>query len=621
MSSNNSSTGGSVFSGSEHESETESISNKRQKTMLPSETNGTKSPFANGNSKMLSSVEHNDQVYYIGDHAILEDADDISGVGETGLPAVGHIQSIQKDKDDSTVSITVIWYVHPRLAPHPPYMEFYKNSILRSFRQTTVPIDCIIKKCFVVQPADAMTGHPSEWTEADGEMFVCDSRFVDKGAFIQRIKHWNRGYWPAGMDEGRREILTKMKPWPNGPRELQKSLVPVQPVEEHSPHTPQTRRSTRTAATPNSKDQLLQRQTPASGFGSPPQQQALPQTPTHASSQAQLLAYQQLLSQGQINMPAATSINGQAPPPPFMVSGPNFNPALMTPQQIQMLQHQQQQQQQQNAASIRSPFMQRSASTSNPPAVQAPTSTPYPNPQIPTPRRRGRPPKNKQLIQQRAMEDAAAAAAAAAGGGVGIGGARSTYAKRSSMATPTSSQPRTPTTPTGLQHRQNSIYSNASRLPPSTTMYNGINGVAPNGQRMLSSSAMQMQQTLTPAQLLSAHMQGSNISNGVQANIASALISQQQHQQQTSIQTKTEYLPYADPSSAPQLPKELVDLFPTANERIKWFATAPMVGKTSTNTQHSSTYLEWMQQKQLNKGSTNGCDTAMPASSHASTSP
>ncbi|KAJ2575516.1 hypothetical protein EV177_010992, partial [Coemansia sp. RSA 1804] len=133
-------------------------------------------------------------------------------------------------------------------------MEFYQNAVLRTFRQTTVPVDRIGRKCFVVEPTDAMSGHPSEWTEADGDLYVCDLRFVDKGAFIKKIKNWSSGYWPADMAEDRHKMLTTMVPWDNGPRELQKAPVPVPSSEDDSAHTPQTRRTTRMAATPKSSE-------------------------------------------------------------------------------------------------------------------------------------------------------------------------------------------------------------------------------------------------------------------------------------------------------------------------------------------------------------------------------
>ncbi|KAJ2740252.1 hypothetical protein H4S06_006159, partial [Coemansia sp. BCRC 34490] len=81
-------------SGSEYESETDHVPEKRQKTEDDStESQASDSP-TNKNLETLSSVEHKGRIYYVGDHAILEDTDNVSGTKGTELPAVGHIQSI-----------------------------------------------------------------------------------------------------------------------------------------------------------------------------------------------------------------------------------------------------------------------------------------------------------------------------------------------------------------------------------------------------------------------------------------------------------------------------------------------------------------------------------------------
>ncbi|KAJ1773618.1 hypothetical protein LPJ74_000534 [Coemansia sp. RSA 1843] len=606
MRSSGSSRGSNSSSGSEYESESGHVPNKRQKVQDDPDESETEGSSANINLEELDSIEHEGRVYYVGDHTVLKDTDNISGTEGTGLPAVAHIQSIQREKD-SSVSVTVAWYVLPQLSPHPLHMEFYKDTVLRTFRETTVPVDCIIKKCFVVHPSDARTGHPSEWTEADGDMFVCDSRFVDKGAFIQKIKHWNRGFWPDSMDEDRRKMLTTMIPWEGGPRELERAPVPVQTGEDDNAHTPQTRRTTRMTATPKSNE-------PTPHNGGAASAAAFPQTPTPAtSSQAQLFAYQQLLSQGRINMPAG--LNGQAPPS-FMLPGANINQEMLNQQQQQQIQLLQQQQQLQNAAlaglgsptgqqPIPNPFMQ---------PAQARNGT-IPNQQFqppPTPKRRGRPPKNKQLIQQRAMEDAAAAAAAVAAAGGGGGGSmggvpNAGYVKIAQAGVRTPSRPRTPTTPiSSTPQRQHSMFSNMGRPPPSPAVYNGVNGMTPSIQRMPSASAGQMQAMYQPNQMVAGRVQ-----NGAQMSQSAAHASQQQQveqfQRQQVKQATVEYLPYADPSSStPQLPKELIDMFPTTNGQIKWFAAAPVLRKANADIQHSDSYLQWANKSKQSYPHTNG---------------
>ncbi|KAJ1899178.1 chromatin remodeling [Coemansia sp. IMI 209127] len=600
MSTRSSSRRGSNSSGSGHESEANHVPSKRQKMQDDAEASDAESLASDTNTDGLASVEHKGQSFHVGDHAVLKDTENSSGTKGTGLPAIAQIQSIQREEGDSSVSVTVVWFVFPQLVPHPPYMEFYKNTVLRTFRKATVPVDCITRKCFVVHPSHALAGHPSEWTEADGDMFVCDSLFVDKGAFVQKIKKWSRKFWPATMNKARHNMLTTMVPWEDGPRDLGKAPVPVQANEDDNAHTPQTRRITRMTATPKSNEATPQNGGPTSALSMGASAgQALPQTPTAAtsSSQAQLFAYQQLLSQGRMNMPAG--LNGQTPPP-FALPGANINLAMLSQQQqLQLLQ------QQQNAG-MANPFLQ--------PAL-AKNGDAIPNHQFqppPTPKRRGRPPKNKQLIQQRAMEDAAAAAAAAAaGGGVSMGGVPSAgYVKIAQTGVRTPSRPRTPTASIGsASQRQNSMYSNMGRPPPSPTAYNGLNGMSPSIQRMPSGGVSQMQTMYQPNQMIAGHMQ-----NGAQMSQAAAYASQQQQLQQVQQAQQqqrpatVEYLPYTDPSSTPQLPKDVVAMFPTTNGQIKWFAAAPVLRKDNADgsIQHSDAYLSWSKKSMRNSTFTNG---------------
>ncbi|KAJ2547772.1 hypothetical protein EV175_005082 [Coemansia sp. RSA 1933] len=578
---------GSNSSHSEYDNETDHVPNKRQKVQDDAEESDAESLSGDKSPNRLGSVEHKGREYHVGDHAVLIDIDNVSSTEGANLPAIAQIQSIQRGKgDDSGVFLTVVWYVYPQLTPHPPYMEFYKNTVLRTFRKTTVPVDCIVRKCFVVHPSDAWTGHPSEWTEADGDIYVCDSRFVDRGGFIQKIKNWSLRFWPTKMSEDRNKMLTTMIPWEGGPRDIVKAPIPLQATENDSTHTPQTRRITRMTSTPKSSEATPQNGVPASALVSSAGQQPLPQTPTPAAStHAQLFAYQQLLSQGRMNMPAG--LNGQTPPS-FMLPGSNVNPAMLSQQQQMQLQ--------QNAA-MANPFLQQ---------VQAKNGVGISNQHFqppPTPKRRGRPPKNKQLIQQRAMEDAAAAAAAAAAGvglgGMSMGGIPSTgYTKKSQAGVRTPSRPRTPTTPIGsTPQRQSSMYSNVGRPPPSPATYSGVNGMSPSIQRMPSGSVAQIQAVYQPNQMIAGRMQ-----SGSQISQAAVYASQQQQQMPPCI----EYLPYTDPSSTPQLPKEVVDMFPKTNGQIKWFAAAPTLRQANPGITHSDAYLNWSKKSKHTGTLTNG---------------
>ncbi|KAJ1998340.1 hypothetical protein GGI04_005043, partial [Coemansia thaxteri] len=222
------STFGSSGAGSEHGSNSSHDSGSGDDHVGPP-SKRAKITAGNPSSDMvpLEFAELHGQCFYVGDHVLLDDIENASGTRGTGLPAVGHIQQLDRNTRTGLVSVSVVWYIFPQLTPHPPLMEFYQNALLRTLRQTTVPLEHLKRTCFVVQPAEAMIGHPAEYTEDSGlPLFVCDSRYNDKGGFIKMIKHRNHGYWPASMDEKRQSMLTTMVPWPSGLRELEKSLVP-----------------------------------------------------------------------------------------------------------------------------------------------------------------------------------------------------------------------------------------------------------------------------------------------------------------------------------------------------------------------------------------------------------
>ncbi|KAJ2643306.1 hypothetical protein GGF44_001231, partial [Coemansia sp. RSA 1694] len=253
----------SEHSGSDNSGDGDDSADPPSKRFKQSPSNNTDDSLSDGT--LIDFAEHQGQRYFIGDHVLLEDAENASGTMGTSLPAVGHIQQLERDAQTGKIGVSVVWYVHPQLTPHPPLMEFYKNTLLRTTRQTTVPLEHVKCTCFVVQPAEAMVGHPIEYAEDAGglPLFVCDSRFNDKGGFIQKIKHRARGYWPVAMDQKRQDMLTNMVPWSGGPRELEKSLVPVQAAsDDQASTTPQTRRTLRltsasidisAAATPESQ--------------------------------------------------------------------------------------------------------------------------------------------------------------------------------------------------------------------------------------------------------------------------------------------------------------------------------------------------------------------------------
>ncbi|KAJ1860315.1 hypothetical protein LPJ57_006724, partial [Coemansia sp. RSA 486] len=352
-------------------------------------------------------------------------------------------------------------------------------------------------------------------------------------------------------------------------------------------NTPQTRRVTRMTSAPNS-DAATPQNANAAALQQQQHQQQLMQTPTPVSAQAQLLAYQQMLSQGRMNMPMA--MNGQmAPPPPFILNQLQQQQQQLQMQLLQQQQHQQRMQQQQQHQAQQQIQPVASTPILSPGSISSPAhdALPLASPTssvIQPPRRRGRPPKNKQLIEQRAMEDAAAVAAIAQG---------RTPAKPAPAVTRRQSSAASPYGNSGRPAFQQSKTNMAT-----TAGYGAMNGSG--GPQVMSG-----QPTYTPAQLLGTRNQG-----GVAA--AQALQQQQLqqlHQQQQQLQqlqqkqqqqasvTKIAPLPHIDPSTVAQLPKEVVDLFPTSDGKIKWYATAPVCRSLTKAAQHSEAYLSWLKQK------------------------
>ncbi|KAJ2781152.1 hypothetical protein GGI15_003294 [Coemansia interrupta] len=535
-------------------------SSKRQRTAEPS-------PAAEVSGAWVSigMAEHNGQTYHTGDHAIFTDTENSSGTLGTKYPAVGLIHGIQRHEHSGSMRVEVSWYAEPRLTRHPPYMEFYKGAILRTFRMTVVGIECVREKCFVVQPADAMIGRPAEWTEGM-KVFVCESRFVDKGEFIQKIKQWNKGFWPESMDAGRREMLTTMVPWPEGPRELEKSLLPVETADGANGQTPQSRRVTRMMAAPNS-DIASPQTIGATTAAQQQQHMMMMQSPTPTTVQAQYQAYQQIMSQGQMGMPM--NMNGssmtQMQPPPF----------ILNPQQQQQLSMQQIQRQQQMAGSS---MMMSPGAVSSTGSLGSPPHTASPNVQhIQPPKRRGRPPKNKQLIEQRAKEDAAAIAAIAQGRAPPKPAPPVTRRHVSSASSQgNSGRPLTPSRVSALNGAANS-----SRAMPGQPMYTPAQLLGSRGQNGIASAqALQQQQLQVLQQQQMQH----------QLHLQRMQLLQQQQQKQQEEARRVAPLPHIDPATVPQLPKEVVDLFPTVGGKIRWFAAPPVCHNLAKAASHSDAY-------------------------------
>ncbi|KAJ1840634.1 hypothetical protein H4S02_003931 [Coemansia sp. RSA 2611] len=431
------------------------------------------------------SVEHNGQPYYVGDHVELEDPENSSGTQGTELAAIAQIHKLLLGGQQ----LVVMWYVYPQLTPHPAYMEFYPDALLRTFRLTTVPVSRIRRKCFVMPAADAVEGRPREWQEGE-RLYVCESRFVDKGGFIQKIKR-GRGFWPEAMSDERMDAVARPVPWADGPRELEKAPVPVNGEADDTP----TRRSARLAATPA---------TPATPATAP-----AAATPMSTS---QMMAFQQMLAQQQ-----------QQPPPPFMLPGMTSSPAMA-------------QLQKQMAGTVPGMY----------PAVSGAPVMP-----IVPPRRRGRPPKNQKLIEKRAKEDAAVAVAMA--------------------------QQQQQLQQLQQQQQQHQQQATPRRLPS----YMGRPPPSPAFSAMSSAATAHSMALATPQM-------------HARAGPTTAPVSTPQPPKPQP--PKLVAIPYAGSDAEPQLPKEVVEMFPSVNGRIKWFAAAPMCQPPTAHVRHSQAYLEWKQQ-------------------------
>ncbi|KAJ2798741.1 hypothetical protein H4R20_004711 [Coemansia guatemalensis] len=518
----------------------------------------------------LDSVEHGGREYYIGDHVMLEDAENISGTRDTQLSAVAQIHGIQQNKGaDTTTTATVVWYVYPQLAPHPPYMEFYENTLLRTSRQTTVPIDRIQGICYVVQPSEAREGHPKEWKEGE-RIFVCDSRFVDSGMYIQRIKG-QKGFWPEAMHEQRRAMLTDMVRWPGGPRELEKSVVPMLKTageDDDSAHTPQTRRTSRMSAAGSAQQQ-------------PPSLASPPSASFPAVDHAQLLAYQQMLSQKHFQQQQQQQQPQQQPPPPFAL------PTTM-PGQADLSQLPKQQQH-----AVNHPTYAQGSLAMSGASYQQTISPVSPNPPVPlgpTPKRRGRPPKNIQLIKKRAMEDAAAAAAAAS-----AAQQRQPYSPMSPLQSPIRPNLASPYT-SNVRPPQLPQVSGAFNAHPAVSAASAQHAAAVNRSAFGYSQQMQAMRS-QPGAVASSQAPAAP---SPRQQLSQQPQQQQQQTQQPQLQagaSKDTWIPYADSSVGPQLPNSIVKLFPTVNGSIRWFAAPPISPRSAPKPHHSKEYLGWCNQE------------------------
>ncbi|KAJ1949565.1 hypothetical protein EC988_004722, partial [Linderina pennispora] len=470
-----------------HSEEQDDMSEKRQRIEDSEEPKDS-------SIEELASIERSGQMYYIGDHVVVSD----SAKEASAPPTIAQIHGIQKHRVTGVVTLHIVLFSYPHEIVHPPSVQFFQNTVLKSTREVQVPVAQIVRPCFVVPSSDAVRGHPRDYDERQhGPLYVCDCKYIDKGAFIMKVKNRNRQYWPHAMTEERKQALSDIIEWAGGPRELEKLGSGL----EDSGVSPRTRRSTR--------------QTSAAS------------TPTTQPPSTPLVSYP---------MAARPLANTQA-----FVPGASMSPSML-------MQYQQMMQMRPNAMFVPG-SMPTTAQYMQAAQIAAPAPTPVP---VTLPKRRGRPPKNKQLILQREREAAAAAAAAAAG------------------HPPVQPSPR-------VSARRQSAYGNTGRPPPSGL---GSPQTIIMGHR--SSIGHVSQAPFSSPQIVGARNQPAVVSMPGQRPQLPTAPSRPQAQAQ-----KTAPLAHIDPSTIPQLPPDLVSLFPTSDGMIRWFATAPVCRVKAQPTVHS----------------------------------
>ncbi|KAJ1943975.1 hypothetical protein FBU59_002738, partial [Linderina macrospora] len=272
--------------------EEDSASEKRQRTEdaeVPSDSS----------TEELPSIEHSGQKYYIGDHIVVSD----SAKDASAPPTIAQIHQIAKNTTTGAISLHIVLFSHPHEIVHPPSVQFYRNTLLKSTREAQIPPSQIVRHCFVVPTSDAVRGHPKGYDEAQhGPLYVCDCKYIDKGAFMMKIKNRNRQYWPHEMSEERKQSLSDIIEWPGGPRELEKLGNGLEDAAAPS----RTRRSTRqtsTASTPNSQPASTPMMTyPVIARPPPPPATTQAFVPGANINQSMLMQYQQMMQMRPPNM-------------------------------------------------------------------------------------------------------------------------------------------------------------------------------------------------------------------------------------------------------------------------------------------------------------------------------
>ena len=79
------------------------------------------------------------------------------------------------------------WYMHPRETHHMPSKTFYEKEVILGATHETNSLLSIVKKVSVMHIADYVQKRPLG--VVDNDVFVCESKWVERGKNIVRIKN------------------------------------------------------------------------------------------------------------------------------------------------------------------------------------------------------------------------------------------------------------------------------------------------------------------------------------------------------------------------------------------------------------------------------------------------
>lgn len=164
----------------------ELISNMENAGSISTKTGGT------GEAKELTKFTHKKVGYSVGDYCYLDDGEE-----ESGKPLIAQIHRISQ-RSGAQPSLYVNWYLRPEQTVHPASRKFYRNEVFKSDQFTDFPASDLAGKCWVQYIKDYVRGAP---VGADSKhLYVCESRYIETGKKMDKIKNWKYGQPDAIKD-------------------------------------------------------------------------------------------------------------------------------------------------------------------------------------------------------------------------------------------------------------------------------------------------------------------------------------------------------------------------------------------------------------------------------------